>query len=90
MNDKLTVEKIADEMYTLVTECTGKKNLMAGDLIKAMHVKFGDTCTKRDCKRAIRRLVDSGRCIYSYVGESYIVLPPHVAPTPSCSAAEAT
>jgi len=88
MNDKLTVEKIADEMYTLVAECTSKKNLTAGDLIKAMHAKFGDTCMKQDCKRAIRRLVDSGRCTYSYVGESYIVLAPHAAPTESTSAAE--
>jgi hypothetical protein len=47
------------------------------DLTKAMIEKFGeDACDKALCKQAIRQLIDSGRCIYSYVGGSYITLPP--------------
>jgi hypothetical protein len=47
------------------------------DLTKAMVEKFGeDACDKALCKQAIRQLIDSGRCIYSYVGGSYITLPP--------------
>ena len=77
MDEPVTIEKIADAMYDLVTECTGKKNLKAGDLTKAMQAKFGEAaCTKDDCKKAIRILIDSGKCTYSYVGGSYIVLPP--------------
>jgi hypothetical protein len=34
------------------------------------------TISKDDCKKAIRILIDSGRCIYSYLGGSYIQLPP--------------
>ena len=77
MPEALTVEKIAEEMFLLITECAGKKNLKAGDLTKAMIAKFGEeTCNKELCKQAIRILIDSGRCIYSYLGGSYIQLPP--------------
>jgi len=60
-----------------VKETHGKKNLKAMDLTKAMIEKFGaDACDKALCKQAIRQLIDSGRCIYSYVGGSYVTLPP--------------
>lgn len=70
-------ETLAEEMYQLVSEYAGKKNLKAGDLTKAMIAKHGeDGCSKDDCKQAIRLLMDSGRCVYSYFGGSYITLPP--------------
>lgn len=73
----VSVEALADEMYKLVAECAGKKNLKAGDLTKEMISRHGDAaCSKDDCKKAIRILIDSGRCIYSYLGGSYIQLPP--------------
>ena len=76
MTDAVTIEKIADEMYQMVAEYTGKKNLKAGDLTKAMIAKHGeDACDKEDCKQAIRLLMDSGRCVYGYFGGSYIQLP---------------
>lgn len=63
-------------MYQLVAETMGKKNLKAGDLTKAMIAKHGEAdCTKEDCKQAIRLLIDSERCVYSYFGGSYITLP---------------
>lgn len=71
------IETLAEEMYQLVAECEGKKNLKALDLTKAMIAKHGDAaCNKDDCKKAIRILIDSQRCIYSYLGGSYIQLPP--------------
>jgi hypothetical protein len=71
------IETIAEEMYQLVAECAGKKNLKAGDLTKAMIAKYGEAgCTKDDCKQAIRILMDSARCVYAYLGGSYIQLPP--------------
>jgi hypothetical protein len=71
------VETLAEEMYQYVADCTGKKNLKAGDLTKEMIARHGDAeCTKDDCKKAIRMLIDNGRCIYSYLGGSYIQLPP--------------
>jgi hypothetical protein len=41
-----------------------------------MSAKHGEQASKDDCKKAIRSLIDSGRCIYSYLGGSYIQLPP--------------
>jgi hypothetical protein len=70
------VETIAEEMFKMVTEYQGKKNLKALDLTKAMIAKYGDAeCSKDDCKHAIRLLMDSGRCVYSYFGGSFITLP---------------
>jgi len=72
----LTAAALADAMYALVKECHGKRQLKALDLTKAMAEKFGDACDKALCKEAIRLLIDDERCTYSYVGGSYIVLPP--------------
>ncbi len=72
-----SVEDVANAMYEMVKEYHGKKNLKALDLTKAMIQKFGeDEVDKKLCKQAIRQLIDSGKCTYSYVGGSYIVLPP--------------
>ena len=73
----VSVETVAEAMYEMVEEYHGKKNLKALDLQKAMIKKYGDDeVDKKMCKAAIRQLVDSGRCTYSYMGGSYIVLPP--------------
>ena len=71
-----TVEDVANAMYEMVKSTHGKKNLKAMDLIKAMIDQFGeDAVDKKLCKAAIRSLIDSGRCTYSYVGGSYVTLP---------------
>jgi hypothetical protein len=76
----VAVDQVTQAMYDLVKTSYGKKNLKPMDLTKAMIEKFGaDSCDKNLCKQAIRQLVDSGRCIYSYVGGSYITLPPNQA-----------
>lgn len=72
-----SVDDVANAMYELVKEYHGKKNLKALDLSKAMIKKFGeDECDKKLCKLAIRQLMETGKTTYSYVGGSYIVLPP--------------
>ncbi len=73
----VTVEQVADSMLELVKSTYGKKNLKPMDVVKAMIEKYGDDkVDKKLCKEAIRQLIDSGRCIYSYVGGSYLTLPP--------------
>jgi hypothetical protein len=72
----VSIETLAEEMYRLVADCTGKRNLKPGDLTKEMIAKHGPACSKDDCKKALRILIDSGRCVYSYLGGSYIQLPP--------------
>jgi hypothetical protein len=82
---EVSIEALAEEMYQMVAEYAGKKNLKAGDLTKALIAKHGEgNCSKDDCKKAIRLLIDSSRCVYSYLGGSYIQLPPkpEAAPEP--------
>ena len=72
----VTTEQVADAMYELVAEYQGKKKFKAGDLIKAMIEKYGeDEVDKKLCKAAIRTLMDSGRCVYTYFGGSFIEVP---------------
>ena len=80
--ETVSIETLAEDMFNMVTECAGKKNLKPGDLSKAMIAKHGaEACSKENCKQAIRLLIDSGRCVYSYLGGSYIQLPPKEDPT---------
>ncbi len=72
----VTVEQLAEEMYEMIKEAMGKKSFKATDLAKAMIAKYGEAeVSKDDCKHAIRVLIDTGRCVYSYFGGSYITLP---------------
>ncbi len=70
-----TKEQVAEAMFDLVKEYQGKKKFKAMDLTKAMKQKFGEECDKALCKAAIRDLIDSGRCVYTYFGGSYIEVP---------------
>ena len=69
------VDEVAEAMYNLVKEATGLRQLKAMDLIKSMKELFGDEVDKKLCKEAIKQLINSGRCVYTYFGGSYIELP---------------
>jgi len=73
----MTVHELADEIYKMVAEATQmRKKLKPGDLTKAMIQMYGDQgVDKKMGKDAIKELVDSGRCIYTYFGGSYLELP---------------
>ena len=72
----VTTEEVADAMYAMVKEYAGKKKFKAGDLTKAMIQKYGEgEVDKKLCKAAIRTLMDSGRCVYTYFGGSFIEIP---------------
>jgi hypothetical protein len=73
---EVTIEQLADAMYELVESTYGKKDLKPMDVTKAMIEQFGeDAVDKRMCKKALRELIDSGRCTYKYAGGSYVTLP---------------
>jgi len=73
---EVTIDQIADAMYDLVKSTYGKKNLKPMDVTKAMIDEFGeDAVDKKMCKKALRQLIDSGRCTYKYAGGSYVTLP---------------
>ena len=75
-----TVEEIADAMYKLVEEAQGLKKLKPTDLTKSMLELYGDEVDKKTCKEAIKELMNSGRCIYTYFGGSYVELPQEEGP----------
>ena len=74
---EVTIDQIADAMFELVKSTYGKKDMKPMDVTKAMIEQFGeDNVDKRTCKKALRQLIDSGRCVYKYAGGSYVTLPP--------------
>ena len=70
-----TADEIADAMYKMVEDAQGMKKLKPMDLTKAMVQLFGDEVDKKLCKKAIKQLVDSGKCVYTYFGGSFIEIP---------------
>ncbi|MFH2056462.1 MAG: hypothetical protein ABIJ61_10925 [bacterium] len=71
----MTVEQIADAMFKLVKDATGQKKLKPMDLTKTIRELYPDDFDRKVCKEAIKILIDSGRCVYTYFGGSYIELP---------------
>jgi hypothetical protein len=74
MADQVSIEELADNMYKLVEEYAGKRKLKSQDLVKEMIEKYG--VSKSEGKQAIQLLIDSGRCVYTYFGGSFVELPP--------------
>ncbi|MBD3402346.1 hypothetical protein GF420_05580 [candidate division GN15 bacterium] len=70
-----TVEEVADLMFNMVKDAQGQKKLKPMDLTKAMIEQYGDEVDKKLCKAAIKQLINSGRCVYTYFGGSYVELP---------------
>jgi hypothetical protein len=77
MADMVSVDEVAEAMYKSIEEATKfKKKLKPMDLRKGAIALFGeDRCDKKICKLAIKQIVDSGRCVYTYFGGSFIELP---------------
>ncbi len=71
----VSIEQIADDMYKLVSDAAGKKKLKPGDLTKSIIKQYGDQVSKKDCKAALKTLIDGGKCIYGYFGGSSVELP---------------
>jgi hypothetical protein len=76
MADQVSVEEVADAMFKLVNDSAGQKKWKPGDLTKAVIEIYGaDRCDKKLAKLAIRELMESGRCVYTYFGGSFIEIP---------------
>ena len=76
MAEPVTVDELVEAMFRMISDAQGARKLKPNDVSKAMIERFGpERCGKDACKAAIRQLVDSGRCIYTYFGGSYIELP---------------
>jgi len=68
-----TMEEIADTIYKMVKDAEGQKKLKPTDITKTVMEAYGTD--KKTVKLAIRSLVDSGRLVYTYFGESYLEIP---------------
>ena len=76
MPEPVTIEELVDAMYGMVKESVGGRKLRPQELTKAMVERFGaDRCNKETCKAALRQLMDSGRCVYTFYGGSFVELP---------------
>jgi hypothetical protein len=76
MAEQVKMEEVADAMYKMVKDTMGQKKWKATDLTKAVIELFGaDKCDKKLAKTAIRELMESGRCVYTYFGGSFIEIP---------------
>ena len=76
MPEEVSLEEIAETMYKLVEEYTGKKKFKAQELVKEAQMKYGeDKVSKADGKQALKMLIDSGRCVYTYFGGSFVEIP---------------
>jgi len=80
MAEELTLEEVKETIYKEVESVQGKKKLKPMDLQKMVYERYQDRIEKRACKElvklGIRELIESGRCVYSYFGGSYVELPP--------------
>ena len=75
MANMVSVDEIADKMYEMVAEAQGLRKLKPMDLTKDILELYGDRADKKLCKEAIKQLINSSRCIYTYFGGSYVELP---------------
>ncbi len=75
MAEQIKVEEVSDAMYRLIKDSMGQKKWKATDLTKAMVEMYGDKCDKMLAKSAIRDLIESGKCVYTYFGGSFIEIP---------------
>jgi len=78
MADPVLKSELVEAIYKLVNDTLGIKQLKASDITKAMTAQFGeDRCSRGAVKEAIRELIDSGRCVYAYLGGSSSITIPH-------------
>ena len=69
-------QTLADSMYEIVKEGEGKKRYKPGDLTKKMLAKYeAEGVTKKDCKEAIRILVDNEKVVYTYFNGTWLEIP---------------
>jgi hypothetical protein len=69
-------DQLAEEMYKMVEEVHGVKKYKPGDVFKAMVKKYKDEgVDKKQCKSAMRILIDSERLVYTYFNGSWVELP---------------
>lgn len=72
----LNPSDIADSIFELVKENFGKKKFRPTELQRAMAKKYNvPKLDKKIFKAAMRELIDSQRCIYTFYSGTYVEIP---------------
>jgi len=67
----MDIQTLADEMYNLIAETHGVERYKPQDVFKVMTDKHKDKgVNKKDCKTALRTLIDSEKLVYNYLNGS--------------------
>lgn len=66
----MTIEEIQNAIYDLVKEYEGKKKFKPQELSKEIESQYG--VSREECKEALKELINSERCVYSYFGGTFI------------------
>jgi pyruvoyl-dependent arginine decarboxylase (PvlArgDC) len=70
------LNQVAEDMFKMVEKDHGTKKYKPGDLFKAMVTKYkSEDLSKKDCKSAIRILIDSERLNYTYFNGTFVEIP---------------
>jgi hypothetical protein len=70
------LNQIAEDMFKMVEKDQGSKKYKPGDLFKAMMTNYeSEGLSKKDCKKAIRILIDSERLNYTYFNGTFVEIP---------------
>ena len=75
MAEQVKVDEVSDAMFRMIKDSMGQKKWKATNLTKAVLELYGDRCDKMMAKSAIRELIESGKCVYTYFGGSFIEIP---------------
>lgn len=72
----IDLDLVAEDMFKMVETDHGVKKYKPSDLFKAMIKKYDtEGLSKKDCKVAIRKLIDSERLVYTYFNGSWVEIP---------------
>lgn len=70
------LDVVAEDMFKMVEESKGSKKYKPSDLFKAMVEKYkSEGLSKKECKEAIRKLIDSERLVYTYFNGTFVEIP---------------
>ncbi|MBU2512352.1 hypothetical protein KJ966_13530 [bacterium] len=72
----MDLNTVSDEMFKMVANDQGAKKYKPGDLFDAMLKKYkSEGLSKKDCKSAIRKLIDEEKLVYTYYGGTFVEVP---------------
>ncbi len=67
----LDIQILADDMYNMVAESQGVERYKPQDVFKVMIKKHLDNgVSKKDCKAALKMLIESEKLVYNYLNGS--------------------